>query len=325
MAKFNFIDHHTHTDDPFAENNEVSSEFETLLQQEKIAPAAQKLRVGSRVEGTVMSVGQEFVFIDLGGKNAGSIACEEFHASGLPLPKVGEVLHTYVKVDNGSEILLTRSLKRSDADLNLIREAYESRIPLEGKVEKVNKGGFEVMIGTHRAFVPMSNMELTRITDPDSYIGLVLTFHVAELRGKNIVLSRKELLKEEFEKRKSEILANLKEGSVVKGKITRLVPFGAFANVEGVDGLISLSELSHKRIKQASDVVQEGQLVSVRILKIEQQPRLKIALSLKDGSDRENWSEYQDVESKKTIGVNNSATNSLSVLADAFQKAKKRS
>ncbi len=197
MAKYQYIDPEEQSRDPFASEEQNTSEFETMLQGEKDIPFGKKYKPGEPVTGVVLSVSSEFVFVDLGGKNAGSISCEEYLAAGLPVPKIKENITVYVRQDNGSEILLTRALKRGDADELMIRNAFESKIPVEAKIEKVNKGGFEATIGSKRCFVPMSGMELRRIENPDIYIGGVFQFHITEMKGRNIVLSRKSLLREE--------------------------------------------------------------------------------------------------------------------------------
>lgn len=330
MAKYQYIDPEEQSRDPFANeessSNENTTEFETMLQAEKDTPFGKKYKVGEPVSGFVASVGADFIFVDLGGKNAASISCEEYLGSGLTLPKVGERITAYVRLDNGSEILLTRSLKRGDADDLLIRNAYESKIPVEAKIEKVNKGGFEATIGTKRCFVPMSGMELRRIDNPDIYIGGVFQFHIIEMKGRNIVLSRKSLLREEQETRAAKALELVQEGQIHKATITRLMPFGAFAAMDGLEGLISLGELSTKRVKNAEEVVKVGDVVSVRILRIERTPKLRIALSLKDGSEGAQWAEHQDKKVTKSSAtpLPVEVSDDSSILASAFGKAKKK-
>ena len=324
MTKFRFIDPDEQGRDPFASEDQNTTEFETMLEAEKDIPFGKKLKTGEGVSGVVVSVGAEFVFVDLGGKNAGSIACDEFLSGGYSLPKVGEKLSAYVRLDNGSEILLTRSLKRSDADDMLIRNAYESKIPVEAKIEKVNKGGFEASIGTKKCFVPMSAMDIVRIENPDIYIGGVFQFLITEIKGRNIILSRKSLLREEQELRAAKTLELVQVGQVHKAIITRLTTFGAFASIDGLEGLISLNNLSAKRVKSAEEVVKSGDVVSVRILKIERAPKLKIALSMRDGTDDNQWKEYQDKKVTKTQLNAPQPSEETHIFASAFGKAKKR-
>lgn len=324
MAKYQFIDPDEQGRDPFAPEEQNTTEFETMLQGEKDIPFSKKLKTGEPTSGVVVSVGADFVFIDLGGKNAASLSCEEFLSAGLSLPKAGEKVSAYVKTDNGSEIILTRSLKRSDADDLLIRNAYESKFPVEAKIEKVNKGGFEATIGSKRCFVPMSGMDLMRIENPDIYIGGVFQFHIIELKGRNIVLSRKSLLREEQETKAAKALEFIKEGQIQKATITRLTNFGAFASMDGLEGLISLHELAPKRVKHAEEVVKVGDIVSVRVIKIERSPKLRIALSLKDGSEDSQWHDYKEKKVSKIHSSHESEPSEHThIFASAFKKAKK--
>ncbi len=326
MAKYHFTDVEEQSRDPFDSEQQNNSEFESLLEGEKHIPFVNKFKVGAPVTGTVESIGLEFIFIDLGGKNAGSISREEFLAAGLSLPKVGESITVYVRLDNGSEILLTRSLKRGDADDLLIRNAYESKFPVEAKVEKAIKGGFEASIGSKRCFVPLSSMDIVRIENPDIYVGSIFQFHIIELKSRNIVLSRKSLLREEQETRAAKSLELIQEGQIIKGSVTRLMNFGAFVSLDGLEGLVSMNELSWKRVKNAEEVVKVGDVVSVKVLKIERSPKLRIALSLKDASEDSQFNEYKD---KKVTKSQHSAviaepSDQTHIFASAFTKAKKK-
>lgn len=285
MAKFRYIDKEENSRDPFASNTEEMNEFEQLLQNEKHTPTSRRYRMGETVEGTVVSVSPDFVFIDLGGKSSATIPTEEFTSALLTPPKAGETLSAYVKSDNGSEIVLTKTLRRKEMDDSLLRNAYEAKIPIEAKVEKSIKGGFEASVGGKRCFVPLGQMDLAHFTDPEVYVGNTFKFHVTELKGRNIVLSRKSILKEEFDSKISDILNKLEVGQNHLATITRLVDFGAFASLDGVEALIPLSEMAWKRLKKADEVVRVGEQVNVKIIKIERAPKLKIALTMKEAGE----------------------------------------
>ena len=130
-------------------------------------------------------------------------------------------------------------------------------------------------------------MELGRIVDENAYIGQVLKFHISEFKqgGRNIVLSRKQLLREERESKQSEILNTLEVGQTLRATITRTATFGAFADIGGIEGLIPISELAWKRLKSPDEVVKIGDVVQVRVLKIEHVPKLRIALSAKNAGE----------------------------------------
>ena len=287
MAKFHYVDPEDTTRDPFAPEQDAESDFEKLLNSEAAPTGARRFRMGEQVSGEVVRVGTEFVFIELGGKNTGSMASDEFTAGGLPMPKLGDTVEAYVRQDSGSEIILTRTLRRGEVDSTLLQQAHESNLPVEAKIEKVTKGGFEATLSGKRAFIPFSQMELGRIVDENAYIGQVLKFHISEFKqgGRNIVLSRKQLLREERESKQSEILNTLEVGQTLRATITRTATFGAFADIGGIEGLIPISELAWKRLKSPDEVVKIGDVVQVRVLKIEHVPKLRIALSAKNAGE----------------------------------------
>ncbi|APJ03795.1 30S ribosomal protein S1 [Silvanigrella aquatica] len=285
MAQFRYFDKEENARDPFAGAAEETNEFEQLLQDDKNIPSSRRYRMGESVEGSVISTSPEFVFIDLGGKSSATLSTDEFTSSGLSTPKVGEKISAFVRSDNGSEILLTRTLRRNEVDDSLLRNAYEAHIPVEAKVEKVIKGGFEATVGSKRCFVPLGQMDITHFDNPEIFVGNTFKFNITEMKGRNIVLSRKAILREEMDSKISQILEKLEVGQSHVATITRLVDFGAFASIDGVEGLIPLSELAWKRIKKAEEIVRLGEQVNVKIIKIERAPKLKIAFTLKDANE----------------------------------------
>lgn len=348
MSKFHFIDSDELGRDPFAAEDNESTEFEKLLASEGQSASLKRYRAGEPVSGLVLQAGSEYLFIDLGGKSTATLAVDEYVTAGLEVPGVGAEVQAFVRKDTGSEILLTRSLRRGEQDDGLIRSAYENRLPVEAKVEKVVKGGFEASLSGKRAFVPLSHMELGSVADPESYIGQVLKFIVAEYKqgGRNIVLSRKSILKDEKEAKAGEIVRNLEVGQKMTATITRLADFGAFADVGGVEGLIPMSELAWKRIGKAQDVVKEGEVVNVKVIRIEHAPRLRIALSLKQAlpeelilqmsgkrgssagavaaEERESSEAWESYKSKKNQGDQAKTGDAAGTLAAAFATARKR-
>ncbi|MCA2959550.1 MAG: S1 RNA-binding domain-containing protein [Silvanigrellales bacterium] len=286
MAKFHYVDKEDLSRDPFAAEERGSDEFEALLSGETVNVQTRRYRQGEQVTGRVMSVGEEFLFIELGGKNAGALAIEEYKGGDALMPKLGDDVTVYVREDNGSEVILTRQLRRGETDDTALRSAYENKVPVEAKIEKVTKGGFEASLSGKRAFVPQSQIDTVPVENPEAYVGQVFKFHITEFKGgKNIVLSRKSILREEQQETVQALLRTLSVGQVLRATVTRLADFGAFADLGGVEGLIPLSELSWKRVKKAEEVVKPGEQVNVKILRIEHAPRLRIALSLKDAGE----------------------------------------
>lgn len=348
MSKFRFVDTDELGRDPFASEDHVTTEFEKLLESDSGSATVKRYRPGESVTGTVIRSSAEFVFVDLGGKSTATLAVEEFTSAGLTPPAPGAELQAYIRKDNGSEIILTRSLRRGEQDDGMLRSAYETHLPVEAKVEKVVKGGFEASLSGKRAFIPLSHMELGQVADPESYIGQVLKFNISEYKagGKNIVLSRRTLLKDEKDAKAGEILRTLEVGQKMTATITRLADFGAFADLGGVEGLIPMSELAWKRVNKAQDVVKVGEAVSVKIIRIEHAPKLRVALSLKQAMPEEMslkisgkqgstagavlaeerdsqqaWASYKD---KRNQGPSQDKTSDNSILAAAFASARKR-
>jgi small subunit ribosomal protein S1 len=241
---------------------------------------------GDTVSGVVVKIAKDTIFVDLGGKSEGMVGTEEFlDRDGNVTVKKGDRLELRV-ASTRDGIHLSKGIKAHGAEaLELLHEARHSLIPVEGRVTAVNKGGFEVEISGHRAFCPVSQIGLRFCEKPEEHIGQRYTFRIMEIaeRGKNILVSRRVLLQEEQEEKRKEIMATLKPGSEFEGKVTKLTEFGAFVDIGGIDGMVHISEISHARISRPSEILQPGQDVKVKVLKVEPEKggRQKIALSMK--------------------------------------------
>lgn len=338
MSRFHYQDPKETERDPFdAEAQPASDEFAELLNSHASNAPAKNFRMGDKVSGPVLRVSAEFIFVDLGGKNAGALLVEEFKnaKTDAVLPQVGDEVSAFVKKDNGSEILLTLMVGRTDgADSQALQQAYQNRVPVEAKIEKIIKGGFEASINKKRAFVPLSQLELSSVSDPEKYIGAVFQFLITEYSqgGRNIVLSRRALLADERKRQGDEVLSKLDVGHTVKATIMRLAPIGAFVDIGGIDALIPLSEMSWKRVKRPEDVVKVGEVVEAKVIRLEREPKLRVALSLKDASDSAAMEAYkasprgskdnpQPESAADTVLTGGSHPSSHSSLAEAFAKA----
>lgn len=161
--------------------------------------------------------------------------------------------------------------------------AFRAGHPVEGLVEKVIKGGYEIKVGRCRGFCPHSQMDVHRVDNPDENVGKTFTFKILQLRrgGEDVVLSRRALLEAEHEEEMKSVRATLIEGAVMTGRVARLTEFGAFVDLgAGVTGLVHLSELAHGRVVRAGDVVELGDRVPVKITKLDETTG-KISLSIK--------------------------------------------
>ena len=259
--------------------------FAELFEADPFTPQ-KDFQPGDTVSGEVVKISKESVFIELGGKSEGVAEAAEFlDKEGNLTVQVGDRLELRV-ASVSDAIILSRVLKvRGSQALDVLREAYETRMPVEGRVSAVRKGGLEVDVSGVRAFCPISQIDLAFCENPEVHVGSRYSFRILEFkeRGKNIVVSRKALLEEERERIARETLASLKPGVEREGVVTRLADFGAFVDIGGLDGLVHISEMAHHRLRHPSELVEVGQKVRVVVTECEPQAdgRSRVALSMK--------------------------------------------
>ncbi len=267
------------------DENPQEASFAELLKAHTESPV-RKVRAGERVSGRVAKIGKETIFIDLGGKSEGMADLSEFlNEAGALTIKVGDWVEMRVaSIKEG--IHLTKGMKIQGADaLDLLREAKENLIPVEGRVASLTKGGFEIELSGLRAFCPISQIDLVYTEKPEEHLGGRYLFRIIEIKekGKNIIVSRRALLTEEQEKRAKETLERLEPDLECEGKVTKLTNFGAFVDIGGIEGMVHISEIAHGRIHHPSDLLQTGQTVKVKVLKVEtdKEGKPKVSLSIK--------------------------------------------
>ncbi|MBN1627012.1 MAG: S1 RNA-binding domain-containing protein, partial [Deltaproteobacteria bacterium] len=184
------------------------------------------------------------------------------------------------------EIRLSRGFS-GQRDADLLVEAFQNKVPVDGKVKEECKGGFRIELMGKKAFCPISQIDIKYVEKAAEYIGETFPFLITEYgeNGKNIVVSRRDLLKKELEEKKKGFLAGLSAGMEIQGTVTKLMPFGAFVELmPGLEGMVHLSEMSWGRTEKAEDIFSVGDPVTVKILEIQQGKGgkdLKISLSLK--------------------------------------------
>jgi small subunit ribosomal protein S1 len=247
------------------------------------APGA-RLAPGQRVTATVVAVTADTVFVSTGSKVDGIVERSELEENGGTVPAVGEQLDLYVVAVSPQEVRLSKMV-RGAGGLAVLEEAREARLPVEGKVQAIVKGGFAVEVMKRRAFCPLGQMELRPVDNPEAFIGKTFPFVLTKLEkgGRNIVLSRRVLLEAEQAENREAFLAGVSTGDVLEGKVARLAPFGVFVELApGVEGLIHLSELAWGRVAAADEVVAVGDAVRVKILEIAATGKvLRISLSVR--------------------------------------------
>jgi small subunit ribosomal protein S1 len=264
---------------------EEKESFEELLKASSETPG-RKLFPGDKVSGKVLKVSKDAIFVDLGGKSEGIADLQEFlDKEGNPTIKQGDWVEMRVaSIRDG--IHLTKGMKVQGPDsLDILREAKENLIPIEGRVASVVKGGFQIDLSGIRAFCPLGQIDLAFCEKPEEHVGARYPFRIMEIKekGKNIIVSRRALMEEEREKKSKETLATLKPDLECEGKVTKLTAFGAFVDIGGIEGMVHISEISHGRINHPSEILKPGQQVKVKVMKIEadKEGRPKISLSVK--------------------------------------------
>jgi small subunit ribosomal protein S1 len=261
------------------EHTAPAEDFASLFAHEETTPT---LREGQVVKGRVVQISDDSVFVDIQEKGEAIIARAELEdAQGnLEVGVDDEVEATVISTDG--EIRLSRKLLKGMKARALLENAVANGLPVEGKVVGVIKGGYEVALAGVRAFCPFSQIDTRRVESSDVYLNQVLEFRVTRYgdNGRNIVLSRRQLIEDRARKAAEEIRQKIVPGAVLTGAVSSLTDFGAFVDLGGVQGLVHVSELSHSRTVKAADLLQLGQNVSVKVLKIDEKTG-KIALSMK--------------------------------------------
>jgi small subunit ribosomal protein S1 len=261
-----------------------SADFGALLAEAEKTPRKQeRLRLGQKVAARVAHVGAEIAYLDLGGKGEAIIDLRELrNEKGELLAHAGDTVDAYVLSLADGTPVMTRSVPKG-AGREMLQQALESKVPVDGTVTAHNKGGLEVDLGGLRAFCPASQIDVRFVDDPAQFVGQKLKFRVMEIRGGNAILSRRALLEEDRAAQAAELRKKLEVGAVLEGTVTSVRDFGAFVDVGGIEGLVHVSELSHQRVAHAQDVVKPGQKVRVQVLRIEKDEKghERIALSLR--------------------------------------------
>ena len=268
-----------------SENNNTDMTFEEMLDQSMVS-----LHNGQIVKGTILRVSDDGeIYVNLGYKADGIIAREEI--SDDPDFNVKEAykqddeIEVYVYRVNDGEGNVQLSRKKIEAEKNKIalKEAFDNNEIVQGKVTKTVNGGLMAFIRGVQVFVPSSQISNKYVGDLQPFVGADLDFKILEYNPEKnrIVAGRKELVQEVENKRKAEVFDTIEVSQKRTGTVRRLVKFGAFVDLGGIDGLIHISELSWGRVKQVTDVLKEGDVVEVTVIDFDKE-KGKISLTLKD-------------------------------------------
>ena len=238
---------------------------------------------GQTIEGTIVAIGPDTSLVNVGGKGEAVIETADLkdHENDLEF-SVGDRIQAVV-VGTNKGITLSRKGIKGSATLRQLEDAYEARLPVEGKVEAEVKGGYEVRLAGQRGFCPFSQIDTVRAADASQHIGKTYAFRIIEFKegGKNLVVSRRALLEEEQKAGATELRKSIAVGAVVTGRVASVREFGAFVDLgAGVQGLLHVSEMGWSRVTDPSSVVKVGEEITVRVLRVEADGE-RIALGLK--------------------------------------------
>lgn len=270
-------------DDNFEEMMEGEESFAAMFEA-SLTTVGQQLEPGQKIEATLLQIGKDWSFVDVGQKGEGVLATAELlNADGEAQYAVGDKMSVYFLSRSGGELRFTTKIGGGGSGTEQLESAFEGGIPVDGRIEKEIKGGFEVkLMGNVRAFCPFSQTGL-RQAEPADLIGQSLSFRITQFseRGRNIVVSHRAILDEEREQQRAGLRETLKEGLVLKGTVTNIREFGAFVDIGGIEGLLPISEISYGRIDNVEDVLSVGQELEVAVKKIDWENN-KFSFSLRE-------------------------------------------
>ena len=254
-----------------------------------------KYRNGSLIEGTVSAIKGDDVFVDIGYKSTGTIGIDEF-GEGAEV-KVGDKVTVMLReLENDKTGMVVLSKRAADDKIrwDKILERYVEGCVVTGTIKSAVRGGLLVQIDDVEAFLPGSQVEVTPVKELEPYVGQTFDFKVIKISNerRNLIVSRRELIEGQLAEKKAELLACLQKGEVRKGRVKNITDFGAFVDLDGIDGLLHITDMSWGRIKHPSEILKVGQEIDVMVLDIDRD-RERISLGLKQTTENP-WNTIQD-------------------------------
>src|SRR5207249_26861 len=289
-----------------------------------------RLAAGDVVRGRVIAVGAAAAFVSVGGKAEATIDLGEFRdpATGEVQLHEGDEIEATV-VDDGARsgsIVLKRVAGRGGHVPGELEQAFAHGIAIEGLVTGENKGGYDVQLGSVRAFCPGSQINRRRV-EGAQYVGQRLRFRITKLEagGRNVVVSRRQLLEEEAAEQARAVWAELRVGATVAGTVTSLRDFGAFVDLGGVDGLVHVSRLAlDRRVSHPRQIVSIGDAVDVTVVELDVAKR-RIGLSMVEGAKQaKDAAEAEERRDTEQVLAQSSEKSSLGTLGDLLGTSPKR-
>jgi small subunit ribosomal protein S1 len=264
----------------------MSESFAELFEQ---SLAGQSMQPGAIVKAMVLEIKSDVVIVDAGLKSEGVIPISEFPSyDGVLSVKVGDEIDVALETveDGFGETRLSKEKAERIRTWDVLDTAFEKKEVITGIITGKVKGGFTVDIGSVRAFLPGSLVDVRPVRDTTYLEGKPLEFKIIKLDRlrNNVVVSRREVLEAEYSAERSQLLDKLQEGVVLRGVVKNLVDYGAFVDLGGIDGLLHITDMSWKRVKDPGEVVTVGQEVEVKVLKFDRE-RTRVSLGLKQLGD----------------------------------------
>jgi len=275
------------------ETDTNSGDIQSQLQEEYLK-SLEQLEEGQLIDGRVIQVTPDQVFIDVGYKSEGKIPIAEF----TEIPQIGDIVSVVLvsKENKHGEVIVSKQKADVKVFWKNLRQAFQDHSPVEGTIEKQVKGGFDVNLGAQvHAFLPVSQSDTQKVEKPEKLIGLKSKMLVERIYsdGKvNIVVNRRKCLEEEVNRKQKEFFENTPIGSEITGIVKSFTSFGAFVDLGGFDGLLHINDMSWGHVVRPKDYVKKGQEISVKVIRIDPAEK-RINLSLKHFSD-DPWVHFED-------------------------------
>ena len=291
------------------ENLENKGDVQTQL-QEQYLKCLDDLEEGQLIDGTVVQITPEQVFIDVGYKSEGKIPVSEF----TQLPKIGDIVSVVLvsKENRNGEVIVSKQKADAQKGWKNLRQAAKEKTPVEGVITKIVKGGFDVDLGGVHAFLPISQSDNQKVDNPEKLLGLKALFYVERLysdKKVNVVVNRRKYLEETLSKNRDKFFEEVSIGDTVKGTVKSFTSFGAFIDLGGFDGLLHINDMSWGHVTRPKDFVKKGQEIEVKVVRLEPEEK-RINLSLKHFTE-DPWIHFED-----KYHVNDIVTGKVTKLTD---------
>ncbi len=267
--------------------------IQTQLQEEYLK-SLETLEEGQLVDGIVIQITPDQVFIDVGYKSEGKIPISEFSE----LPKIGDTVSVVLiaKENKHGEVIVSKQKADAKQLWKNLRQAFQDKTPVDGVIEKAVKGGFEVNLGSDmRAFLPISQSDMQRVEKPEKLLGTKSKFYIERLYSDNkanVVVNRRRYMEENMEKKREAFFNDVSIGDTVTGTVKSFTSFGAFIDLGGFDGLLHINDMSWGHVTRPKDFVKKGQEITLKVVRLDPAEK-RINLSLKHFSE-DPWLHFED-------------------------------